>query len=201
MRGVILPRLHDRGWPARVARKMRVVFHLRLQGRGTQTRVARTMCGVTQLRLQARGNTAHSGLAGRSRACKRGFGLALPRADGEHQRARGRVASNRARGAVIRASRGDPKTAVTGRLDEGCYWDKRERERERCVSAADASTYSAEWARDDPWHVCPQLTHAKTTPHVLIRPSPLQSLTSARTGPGTDPNPIYRAPTSHHGKS
>ena len=26
-------------------------------------------------------------------------------------------------------------------LDEGRYWDKRERERERCISAADASTY------------------------------------------------------------
>jgi hypothetical protein len=59
------------------------------------------------------------------------------------------------------------------RLDEGCYWGKRERERERCVSSADASTYGPEWARCDPWHVCPQLTHAKTTPHHAIRLSPL----------------------------
>jgi hypothetical protein len=156
--------------------------------------MARAMRGVTQLRLQARDRSTRSGLAGQSSACKRGFGLALPRADGEHHRARGGVASNRARDAVIHASRGGSRTAVTGRLDQGCYWGKRERERERCVSAADASTYGTETARGDPWHVCPQLTHAKTTPHVLIRPSPLKSLTSAQTGPWDRPKPDLSCP-------
>ena len=49
-------------------------------------------------------------------------------------------------------------------LDQGRYWDKRERERERCVSAADASTNGPVQARSNPRHVCPQRTHAKTTP-------------------------------------
>jgi hypothetical protein len=50
---------------------------------------------------------------------------------------------------------------------------ERERERERCVSAADASTYGRTRVRNDPLHICPQRTHAKTTPHHLdTDPSP-----------------------------
>ncbi len=94
-----------------------------------------TKRGVSQLRLQARGRSTRSGIAGRSLPCKRGFGLALPRADGEHHRARGRGASNKARDAASYASRGGWKPGPIRRLDRGCYWDKRERERERDVSA------------------------------------------------------------------
>jgi len=53
---------------------------------------------------------------------------------------------------------------VTERLDQERYWDKRERERERCISAAEASTYGPNWAPRNSWHVCPQPIHAKTTP-------------------------------------
>jgi hypothetical protein len=51
------------------------------------------------------------------------------------------------------------------RLEESRYTDKRERERERCVSAADTSTYGPMRARGDTHHTCPQRTHAKTIPH------------------------------------
>jgi hypothetical protein len=42
---------------------------------------------------------------------------------------------------------------------------ERERERERCVSDADASSYGPALGAIDPRHECPQRTHAKTTPH------------------------------------
>src|SRR5580692_7347963 len=42
---------------------------------------------------------------------------------------------------------------------------ERERERERCVSDADASSYGTITARNDPHHTCPYRTHANTTPH------------------------------------
>jgi hypothetical protein len=69
---------------------------------------------------------------------------------------------------------------------------ERERERERCVSAADASTYGPIRARVDPWHVCPQLTHANTTiPHHATRSlspnNPYKRLNRSE----TNPNPIY----------
>jgi hypothetical protein len=126
--------------------------------------VSRTKRGVSQLRLQARGNTARSGLAGRSLPCKKGFGLALKRSDGEHHHARGGVASKEARGAGVHTPRGGWEPGPIPRLDRDRYCDKRERERERCVSAADASTYGPYWARGNPWHVCPHRTHAKTAP-------------------------------------
>src|ERR1700691_5029705 len=73
------------------------------------------------------------------------------------------------------AKRGEPRLArrPEHRLDgavrrEVLLGQERERERERCISSAEASTYGAEMARGDPWHVCPQLTHAKTTPHHAI---------------------------------
>ncbi len=117
-----------------------------------------------QLRRHARGNTPRSGLAGRSLPCKKGFGLALKRSDGERHHARGRVASNGARDTGGHNPRGGWEPGPIRRLDRGCYWDKRERERERCVSAADTSTYGPCWARGNPWHVCPHRTHAKTAP-------------------------------------
>src|SRR5258708_1426491 len=46
---------------------------------------------------------------------------------------------------------------------------ERERERERCVSAADASTNGPVQARKDSRHVRPPRKHVKTTPHVAIR--------------------------------
>jgi hypothetical protein len=154
---------------------------------------------VFQLRLRARGNTAHSGLAGRSPVCKRGFGLALPRADGEHHCSRGGVASNRARGTGCHTPRRNPKSARMRRLDQGCYRGKRERERERDVSAL--------------------LTHLPTgtprCPTALITPVPNELMrknnpSSCDPAPlpyshspakkrlpsiqRTDPNPIYRRP-------
>ena len=68
--------------------------------------------------------------------------------------------------------KGHPNDSASGEnqlLDEGRCWGKRERERERCVSAADASTYGTQRARGDSRHVCPQLTHVKTTPLHAIR--------------------------------
>ena len=128
------------------------------------------MRGGTQLRLQARRGSTRGGLAGRSRACKHCSGLALPRADGEHHRARGMGASSKAReGVLCQTPRRGLKAGRNRPLEEGCYWDKRERERERCVSAADASTYGRVLAHADPPHVCPQRKQAKTTPHVAIR--------------------------------
>src|SRR4029077_15429500 len=50
-------------------------------------------------------------------------------------------------------------------LDQERRWRKRERERERCISAADASTYGPKRARGNPPHVCPGRTHAKAAPH------------------------------------
>src|SRR4029077_11965150 len=47
---------------------------------------------------------------------------------------------------------------------EALLGQERERERERCVSAADASTYGPKRARSNPQHVCPKRTHAKTAP-------------------------------------
>jgi hypothetical protein len=47
---------------------------------------------------------------------------------------------------------------------------ERERERERCVSDADASSYGTITARNGPQHICPQRTHANTTPHHAVRP-------------------------------
>src|ERR1039457_3236515 len=52
---------------------------------------------------------------------------------------------------------------------------ERERERERSVSDADASTYRPLIGRSDPRYVCPHRTHAKTTPHHAVRPSPIRS--------------------------
>jgi hypothetical protein len=134
--------------------------------------VAKTKRGVSQLRLQARGRSTDSGLAGLSLTRKEGFGLALPRADGEHPYARGRVASNRARDTGGHTPRRSRKTAVIPRLDQWCYWGKRERERERCVSSADASTYRPNMARSNLWHVCSQRTHAKTAPSPKNDPGP-----------------------------
>jgi len=70
------------------------------------------------------------------------------------------------------APRREPSTDAQRRLEERHYWDKRERERERCVSAADASTYGTLWAHNDSRHVCPRKTHAKTTPLHAVQPSP-----------------------------
>ena len=63
------------------------------------------------------------------------------------------------------------KTSVLPLLDSR----QRERERERCGSAAAASCYRPIRVRNDPHHICPQRTHAKTTPLHAIRPSPLTS--------------------------
>src|ERR1039457_171400 len=52
---------------------------------------------------------------------------------------------------------------------------ERERERERSVSDADASTYRPLIGRSDSRYVCPHRTHAKTTPHHAVRPSPIRS--------------------------
>ena len=201
---MITSRLHDRGTPRRTGRRARDAgFQQRLQGHGTPPRVARKMHRVVQLRLQARDKATRSGLAGPSLTRKEGFGLALKRSDGEHHHARGGVASNRTRDTVSHASRGGPRTAVTGRLEEWCYWDERERERERCISSAEASTYGPVRARGDPWHVCPQLTHAKTTPHHAIRVNALsQGLCPAKAlevdpDDRYTPNPIYWCPASH----
>jgi hypothetical protein len=47
---------------------------------------------------------------------------------------------------------------------------ERERERERCVSDADASSYGPSLGAIDPRHACPQRTHAKTTPSHTEKP-------------------------------
>jgi hypothetical protein len=101
----------------RAGRTQDGVCRLHLQARISRTRKKRFEKKrlVVQLRLQARGRSARGGLAGPSRACKRGFGLTLPRAGGERHCARGRVASNRARarGAIPREGGGKP--AIFGR--------------------------------------------------------------------------------------
>jgi hypothetical protein len=111
--------------------------------------------GVSQLRLQARGRHLRSGLAGRSLPRKQAFGPALHRADGDRHYAGGRPCPS---------PRGGLRTDTLRPLNQRRYWDKRERERERCVSSADASTYGPYWPRGDSRHVCPARTHAKTAP-------------------------------------
>jgi hypothetical protein len=70
---------------------------------------------------------------------------------------------------------------------------ERERERERSVSSADASTYRAHSGRSDSRYVCSHRTHAKTTPHHAVRPSPLlidplQSASDVNPADQTQPN-------------
>src|ERR1700742_3340373 len=66
---------------------------------------------------------------------------------------------------------------------------ERERERERCVSEADASSYGTPRAHNDPPHICPVWTHAKTTPLHAVRPlSPYSPAALASIHIGTDPN-------------
>jgi hypothetical protein len=191
------------------------VGQLRLQARGKTP--SNTLCPATrseetkrcvfqprrcvfQLRLQARGNSARGGLAGRSPVCKRGFGLALPRAGGELHCAHGGVASDRALGTGCHTPRRGRRSARMRRLEEGCYRGKRERERERDVSAL--------------------LTHLPTdpsgrpttldtpVPNELMRknnpsscdPAPLPhnhspAKSACHRSQRTDPNPIYRRPT------
>jgi len=85
-RRMIQLRLQAHGRSGRGMKRAWVVFQLRLQahGRTTGSRMKRAKRGVIQLRLQARGRSSRGGLAGRSRACKRCSGLALPCAGGEH---------------------------------------------------------------------------------------------------------------------
>jgi hypothetical protein len=79
---------------------------------------------------------------------------------------------------------------------------ERERERERCVSAADASTNGRVQARSNPRHVCPQRTHAKTAPSTkrsrsLSKRNPLIRTTGRPLR--EDPNPIYLFAGTHPG--
>jgi hypothetical protein len=142
------PRRHDTPRTQKhVAKTKHGVSQPRLQARGrprrhdtprTQKHVAKTKHGVSQLRLQARGRSARGGLAGRSWACKRGFGLALPRAGGERHCARSRVASNRARGTGGHTPRGGWKPGQIQSLGPNrglALYGPRERERERDASA------------------------------------------------------------------
>jgi hypothetical protein len=101
-----------------------------------RTGAARTGAVVSQLRRRARGRSARGGLAGRSRACKGGLGLALQRADGDRQRARDVGASNRA-GAVCHTPRGGSQRPGCARLEgrrQPVHNRQRERERERDAS-------------------------------------------------------------------
>src|SRR5580692_10392510 len=76
----------------------------------------------------------------------------------------------------MRAENPENAGARSGALDGA----ERERERERCVSDADASSYGPFRARNDPHHTCPHRTHANTTPHHLRPgPSPLHPLQRA----------------------
>src|ERR1039458_3623316 len=71
---------------------------------------------------------------------------------------------------------------------------ERERERERCVSSADASTYGTRWAHDDPHHICPCRTHAKTTLLHVTRPSPQRPLQALAIDLRDQPKPsLFRA--------
>src|SRR5580692_12208453 len=80
---------------------------------------------------------------------------------------------------------------------------ERERERERCVSDADASSYGPFRARNDPQHICPERTHANTTPHHLTRSlSTTSPAARAQANPEDrpKPSPISNAPKprEHH---
>ena len=156
---------------------------------------------VIKLRLQARGRSARGGLAGRSRANKRGFGLALPRAGGEHHRARGLGASNNARkGVACHTPRGGSRTGCFRRLDQGCYWDKRERERER-----DASAMLRHLPTGVYWRTPTLLTsipeeNTRKQPLICdLEPSPKGPAQALEIDPETDPNPIYLCPVFHRG--
>jgi hypothetical protein len=74
---------------------------------------------------------------------------------------------------------------------------ERERERERCVSDADASSYGPFRARNDPQHICPKRTHANTTPH-HPDPVPLPYVPcyerSSQPGRSTQTQSIFSAP-------
>ena len=78
---------------------------------------------------------------------------------------------------------------------------ERERERERCIDA-DASTYGLIRARKGSRHVCPQRTHAKTTPHQrsghTLSQEPSAKL--VKSIQKTDPNPNLSLPAPAGGR-
>ena len=76
---------------------------------------------------------------------------------------------------------------------------QRERERERCVSDADASRYEPLRARTDPHHICPHRTHAKTTPLHPTRPSPLRPLQALEIDLEDQPKPDLFPCPQHEG--
>jgi len=196
------------GQPRRwVFQPRRRVFQLRLQAHGRTP--SNTLCPATrgeemrrcviQLRLQAHGNSVRGGLAGRSQVCKRGFGLALPRAGGERHYARGRVASNRARGTGCHTPRRSRRSARMRRLDQGCYRGKRERERERDVSAVlthlPTGPYEHPTTLDTP--VPNELMRKNNPSSCDPAPLPYSHSPAKKRLPSiqrTDPNPIYRRP-------
>ena len=135
---------------------------------------------VSQLRRHARGRPNRSGLAGRSLPHNCAFGLALHHADGNRHCAHGRPLS---------PPRGGLRPSAVGPLNQQRYWDKRERERERCISNADASTYGPVRPRGDSRHMCPARTHAKTAPS----PKRYRSLSKK--------NPLLRCKVDHQGKT
>jgi hypothetical protein len=187
-------RLPALGRYGRREREMCAGVQLRLQALGRYGRREREMCAGVQLRLQALGNTTGGGLAGRSRACKHCSGLALPRAGGEHHRARGVGASNKAReGGGFHTPRAGWKTGRFRRLDGGCYWDKRERERERDASAMLRHLPTGVQLRTPtPVTSVPEENTRKQPLICDSEPSPKGLAAKALAiDPETDPNPIY----------
>src|SRR5580692_9212177 len=76
---------------------------------------------------------------------------------------------------------------------------ERERERERCVSDADASSYGTITARNHSPHTCPERTHANTTSHhpdpVPLPYFPCYERSSQPLEDRPKPSLIFRAPT------
>jgi hypothetical protein len=81
-----------------------------------------------------------------------------------------------------------PKPAPTLGFSPKNQGLERERERERCVGDADASTYGPTLGRNHPHHICPQRTHANNNPFIaLTRPLSQESPFALKAG--------YRSPT------
>ena len=101
-----------------------------------------------------------------------------------------------ARGRENRKQAGGARQDAAIRADWLATPDKRERERERCVSVADASSYGRHTNRNVTHHVCLNDPTRIPTPITVTRSSPTIPLQALAAEPTVQPtNPIYRA---HH---
>jgi hypothetical protein len=134
-------------------------------------------------------NTTFASAGSRSRLASNTIRAARTRST---QVAERRMPRPKARPEPARSSVLAPFSALRSQL-------QRERERERCTGDAGASTYGALSGHADPHHICPQRTHANTTPihndPALSLYIPCKRLTSILKGP-TQTRSMFTCPSS-----